>query len=158
MVITSNNEKELPDAFLRRCVFHFIEFPDPALMRDIVRVHHPDVEDRVLDQALEAFYDAARGRRPAQAAQHQRAHRLDLRAAQGGHRPVRVGAGLPFLGTLLKKEQDVDWCAAWPPSAGARSRSRCSSTSSSSCGARKLPVTTHEWLALMEALARGLHG
>jgi len=56
VLITSNNEKELPDAFLRRCVFHYIEFPSPELMRDIVRVHHPDVVDRVIDQAIELFY------------------------------------------------------------------------------------------------------
>src|SRR5215813_1304298 len=55
VVITSNNEKELPDAFLRRCIFHYIEFPSQALMQKIVRVHHPDVEDKVLDQALEVF-------------------------------------------------------------------------------------------------------
>ncbi len=56
VVITSNNEKELPDAFLRRCVFHYIEFPDKELMTDIVRVHHPDVEDELLRQVLVRFY------------------------------------------------------------------------------------------------------
>src|SRR5207248_1065838 len=56
MVITSNNEKELPDAFLRRCVFHYIEFPDEALMQDIVRVHHPDLEAKLLAQVLHVFY------------------------------------------------------------------------------------------------------
>ncbi len=56
MVITSNNEKELPDAFLRRCVFHYIEFPDKKTMTDIVRVHHPDVEDELLHQVLLRFY------------------------------------------------------------------------------------------------------
>ena len=56
MVITSNNEKELPDAFLRRCVFHYIEFPDKQTMTDIVRVHHPDVEEELLRQVLLRFY------------------------------------------------------------------------------------------------------
>src|SRR5660398_239075 len=56
VVITSNAEKELPDAFLRRCVFHYIEFPGEQLMREIVDVHHPDLEDHLLDMALEAFY------------------------------------------------------------------------------------------------------
>src|SRR6187549_425252 len=56
VVITSNNEKELPDAFLRRCIFHYIEFPGQDLMRRIVRVHHPDVEDQLLDQCIEQFY------------------------------------------------------------------------------------------------------
>src|SRR5690349_8139823 len=52
VVITSNNEKELPDAFLRRCVFHFIDFPEPELMRDIVRVHHPELDRTLADQAM----------------------------------------------------------------------------------------------------------
>ncbi len=56
VLITSNNEKELPDAFLRRCIFHYIEFPTPELMARIVRVHHPDVADKVLDQCLDVFY------------------------------------------------------------------------------------------------------
>src|SRR5207248_2424247 len=56
VVITSNAEKELPDAFLRRCVFHFIEFPDRELMARIVRVHHPTLETRLLERALAAFY------------------------------------------------------------------------------------------------------
>ncbi len=57
IVITSNNEKELPDAFLRRCFFHYIEFPDRETMRQIVDVHFPDVESRLVNQALEVFFD-----------------------------------------------------------------------------------------------------
>src|SRR5262249_40372799 len=56
VIITSNNEKELPDAFLRRCVFHFIDFPDLELMKRIVRVHHPSLDDALVDQALEVFF------------------------------------------------------------------------------------------------------
>jgi len=56
VVITSNNEKELPDAFLRRCFFHYIRFPDPETMADIVAVHHPDLKKSLLKEALEAFY------------------------------------------------------------------------------------------------------
>src|SRR3954451_12833388 len=56
VVITSNNEKDLPDAFLRRCVFHFIEFPDPELMKRIVSVHHPKLDQKLAEQALEIFY------------------------------------------------------------------------------------------------------
>ena len=56
VIITSNAEKELPDAFLRRCVFHYIAFPDPGQMEQIVRVHHPDVEERLLEAAMEGFY------------------------------------------------------------------------------------------------------
>src|SRR4051812_5537176 len=57
VIITSNNEKELPDAFLRRCVFHFIDFPDPAFMRRIVEVHHPGLDHRLADQTLKVFFD-----------------------------------------------------------------------------------------------------
>ena len=54
--ITSNNEKELPDAFLRRCVFHFIAFPEPDLMASIVKVHHPAVRQTLVDEAIARFY------------------------------------------------------------------------------------------------------
>ena len=108
VVITSNNEKELPDAFLRRCVFHFIEFPDRELMQRIVRVHHPDVEDKLLAGALESFY-RLRGvdglRKPPSTSEF-----IDWISAlrHSGIEPGKLlGAGLPFLGTLLKKEQDV---------------------------------------------------
>src|SRR4029079_9455103 len=57
VVITSNNEKELPDAFLRRCVFHFIDFPEPEFMRQIVAVHHPGLESSLLEQTLKVFYE-----------------------------------------------------------------------------------------------------
>ncbi|MCG7598215.1 MoxR family ATPase [Halomonas sp. McH1-25] len=57
IVITSNNEKELPDAFLRRCFFHYIEFPDRETMQAIVDVHFPDIDRRLVEQALEVFFD-----------------------------------------------------------------------------------------------------
>ncbi|MCG8445514.1 MAG: MoxR family ATPase [Hyphomicrobiales bacterium] len=57
VVITSNNEKELPDAFLRRCFFHYIKFPDAGTMRAIVDVHFPGIKDRLLGEALKIFYD-----------------------------------------------------------------------------------------------------
>src|ERR1700743_1764605 len=57
VIITSNNEKELPDAFLRRCVFHFIDFPAAQRMERIVRVHHPNVDGALIDQAVVAFYE-----------------------------------------------------------------------------------------------------
>jgi MoxR-like ATPase len=109
VIITSNNEKELPDAFLRRCVFHWIDFPDRALMTRIVRVHHPDVEDQLLAGALDAFY-ALRGvdglrKRPSTS------ELIDWIAAlrHAGVDPAKLlGAGIPFLGTLLKKEQDFE--------------------------------------------------
>lgn len=57
MIITSNNEKELPDAFLRRCFFHYIRFPDMDTMRKIVEVHHPGIKDALLTTALTQFYE-----------------------------------------------------------------------------------------------------
>jgi len=57
IVITSNNEKELPDAFLRRCFFHYIRFPDAETMKDIVDVHYPGLKKELLSEALKAFYD-----------------------------------------------------------------------------------------------------
>lgn len=57
VIITSNNEKELPDAFLRRCFFHYIRFPEEAVMRDIIEVHHPQIQNRLVKEALNVFYD-----------------------------------------------------------------------------------------------------
>ena len=57
ILITSNNEKELPDAFLRRCFFHYIRFPDPDTMAKIVEVHFPELKKRLLKQALESFFE-----------------------------------------------------------------------------------------------------
>ena len=57
VVITSNNEKELPDAFLRRCFFHYIRFPDAETMKDIVEVHFPGIKGRLASEALKTFYE-----------------------------------------------------------------------------------------------------
>ena len=57
VVITSNNEKELPDAFLRRCFFHYIQFPDRDTMADIVSVHHPSIKQDLVKEAMEIFFD-----------------------------------------------------------------------------------------------------
>ena len=107
VVITSNAEKELPDAFLRRCVFHFIEFPERDLMARIVRVHHPDLDQKLLDQTLQAFYslrdvDGLR-KRPSTS------ELIDWIAVlkKAGLTEVRLEQRLPFLGALLKKEQDI---------------------------------------------------
>jgi len=107
VVITSNAEKELPDAFLRRCVFHFIEFPDHELMERIVRVHHADLDQELLDQTLRAFYavrdlDGLR-KRPSTS------ELIDWIAVlrRSGIASVELDAGLPFLGALLKREQDL---------------------------------------------------
>ena len=57
VIITSNNEKELPDAFLRRCFFHYIRFPDRSTMERIVQVHHPDIKEQLVHEALEVFFE-----------------------------------------------------------------------------------------------------
>jgi MoxR-like ATPase len=107
VVITSNNEKELPDAFLRRCVFHYIEFPDAEQMRRIVAVHHPDLESRVVDQCLQAFYKLreVHGLRKRPSTSELIDWIAALRAS--GVDVSRLGKELPFLGTLLKQEQDL---------------------------------------------------
>jgi MoxR-like ATPase len=108
VIITSNNEKELPDAFLRRCVFHFIDFPDQELMKQIVRVHHPDIEQKMVDQAIVAFYELRQlprlRKRPSTSELIDWIAVLKT-AGVGGDRWVRE---LPYLGVLLKKEQDVE--------------------------------------------------
>ena len=81
VIITSNNEKELPDAFLRRCVFHFIEFPDRELMKRIVAVHHPHLEAAAARSGADQVLLAARAERAAQAAVDLGADRLDRGAA-----------------------------------------------------------------------------
>ncbi|MGH7885071.1 MAG: AAA family ATPase, partial [Thermodesulfobacteriota bacterium] len=57
VIITSNNEKELPDAFLRRCFFHYITFPDRETLKDIVYVHYPNLEEKLMNRALNVFYE-----------------------------------------------------------------------------------------------------
>ncbi len=106
VIITSNNEKELPDAFLRRCVFHFIDFPDPELMKRIVRVHHPEVDDSLVDQAIGAFFDV-RGV-PRLRKKPSTSELIDWIAvlAQSGVGEDRIRNELPFGSVLIKKEQD----------------------------------------------------
>ena len=108
VIITSNAEKELPDAFLRRCVFHYIEFPDRELMAQIVRVHYPDLDQRLLDQVLEAFYKIRQ--LPQIKKKPSTSEIIDwIRALQhGGVDPKRVVKEVPYLGVLLKKNEDMD--------------------------------------------------
>ena len=108
VIITSNAEKELPDAFLRRCVFHYIEFPDRELMAEIVRVHCPDLDEALLTQVLEAF-DRIR-QLPSIKKKPSTSEIIDwLRAlVHGGVDPSRVVKEVPYLGVLLKKNEDMD--------------------------------------------------
>ncbi len=108
VIITSNAEKELPDAFLRRCIFHFIEFPTADKMQEIVNVHYPDLDKKLLAQAMEAFYwIRSMGdlqKKPSTS------ELLDWLQAMvlGGIEPDEVAKDFPFIGTLLKKNQDID--------------------------------------------------
>jgi MoxR-like ATPase len=111
VVITSNNEKELPDAFLRRCVFHYIEFPDRELMKQIVRVHHPDIESKVLDHALEMFYGLRATPRLRKKPSTSELIDWILALRKAGVDLKAIGGGIPFLGTLLKTEHDVELVA-----------------------------------------------
>jgi MoxR-like ATPase len=108
VLITSNNEKELPDAFLRRCIFHFIEFPDVRLMRKILDVHHPHLDAKLLDQVLLKFYwlreQQELRKKPSTA------ELVDWISAlvRSGVSLDQLEGHIPFLGALLKKEQDAD--------------------------------------------------
>ena len=107
VIITSNNEKELPDAFLRRCVFHFIDFPDESLMRRIVGVHHPELDAALAEQALKVFYEL-RGftrlrKRPSTS---ELVDWISVLKASG-LTSLKLDENLPFLGALLKREQDL---------------------------------------------------
>jgi MoxR-like ATPase len=107
VVVTSNNEKELPDAFLRRCVFHFIDFPERDLMERIVRVHHPRMEEALVDQALDVFYqlrDLTRLRKRPSTSEL-----VDWLAVlkSAGVKELKLDQALPFVGALLKREQDL---------------------------------------------------
>lgn len=113
VIITSNNEKELPDAFLRRCFFHYITFPDPVTMQKIVDVHHPQIQEELLAAALQIFYDIRKlpglKKKPSTSelidwlklllAQEVTAQDLLANSAQS--------ATPPLHGALLKNEQDV---------------------------------------------------
>ena len=108
VIITSNAEKELPDAFLRRCVFHYIEFPDKELLAEIVRVHFPDLDEALLTQVLEAFYRIRQ--LPSIKKKPSTSEIIDwIRALQhGGVDPKRVVKEIPYLGVLVKKNEDMD--------------------------------------------------
>ncbi|MDR0424217.1 MAG: MoxR family ATPase [Clostridiales Family XIII bacterium] len=106
-IITSNAEKELPDAFLRRCVFHYIAFPAYEKMEEIVRVHYPSIDDKLLGYALESFYKL----RDTQGLQKKpgTSELLDwLQALALSGISLEKIKDYPFIGVLLKKNQDID--------------------------------------------------
>jgi MoxR-like ATPase len=108
VIITSNAEKELPDPFLRRCVFHYIAFPDKEQMKSIIDVHFEDLEAGLLERAMEAFYEI-RDVRDIQK-KPSTSELIDwIRALQISGVPAeKIAEYLPFAGVLLKKNQDID--------------------------------------------------
>lgn len=108
VIITSNAEKELPDAFLRRCIFHYIEFPNAALMEEIVRVHYPDIEETLLKNAMQAFYDIRSMRdirkKPSTSELIDWINALQI----GGISADRIREELPFIGVVVKKDEDLN--------------------------------------------------
>ncbi|QPC99984.1 MULTISPECIES: AAA family ATPase [Qipengyuania] len=113
VVITSNNEKELPDAFLRRCFFHYIKFPDRETMRDIIEVHYPGIQKNLVTKAMDIFYEIREV--PGLKKKPSTSELLDwLKLLLNEDMPVEVlqdsnpNAAIPPLhGALLKNEQDV---------------------------------------------------
>ncbi len=105
VIITSNAEKELPDAFLRRCIFHYISFPTPEFMERIVKVHFPNIEESLLKSALEAFY-GLRAKRDIRK-KPSTSELIDwITALKLGGAELDADA-LPYLGVLLKKDEDI---------------------------------------------------
>jgi MoxR-like ATPase len=108
VIITSNAEKELPDAFLRRCVFHYIQFPEPEEMDRIVRAHFPSVGENLIRQAMGAFYMVRRI--PGIQKKPGTSELIDwIQALQiGGVDPSTLSKEIPFAGVLLKKNEDLE--------------------------------------------------
>ena len=113
IIITSNNEKELPDAFLRRCFFHFINFPDRDTMREIIGVHYPDIARKLVQEAMEVFFDVRSI--PGLKKKPSTSELLDwLKLLMADDIPDEIlkdrdhsKAIPPLYGALLKNEQDV---------------------------------------------------
>lgn len=107
VIITSNAEKELPDAFLRRCIFHYISFPDKEQMADIVHAHFENLEDSLLKEAMDTFYwirslrDVRKKPSTSELVDWIRALLLS------GIDAERVQKEMPFLGVLIKKDEDL---------------------------------------------------
>jgi MoxR-like ATPase len=108
VIITSNAEKELPDAFLRRCIFHYIDFPDKELMAQIVKVHYPNVEENLLNAAMDTFYDIRNihdiRKKPSTSELIDWVNALQI----GGITADQIRAKLPFVGVVVKKDEDLE--------------------------------------------------
>ncbi len=108
VIITSNAEKELPDAFLRRCIFHYIEFPTKDKMEEIVKVHYGDIDKKLVDAAMEAFYNIRQMKEIQK--KPSTSELLDwLQALMvSGISVDSITNEIPYVGVLLKKNQDID--------------------------------------------------
>lgn len=108
VIITSNAEKELPDAFLRRCVFHYIEFPDSELMDEIVKTHFDKVDEHILAEAKDVFYairdEKSVKKKPSTSELIDWINALQL----GGISADTIKKALPFIGTVVKKDEDLE--------------------------------------------------
>ncbi len=108
VVITSNAEKELPDAFLRRCAFHFIDFPDKELMRNIMLAHYPNIEHELVEQALDAFFYVRDffelKKKPSTSELLDWISALRLSGLPVDH----LRQDLPLLSFLIKKDEDLE--------------------------------------------------
>lgn len=107
VIITSNAEKELPDAFLRRCIFHYIAFPEKEEMADIVKAHFPELEESLLEGALDAFYRIRN--LPGLSKKPATSELLDwiMALRLGGIPEETLTEKIPFAGILLKKTEDL---------------------------------------------------
>lgn len=108
VIITSNAEKELPDAFLRRCIFHYIEFPDKDKMTEIVHAHYGDIDKKLVEQAMEAFY-SLRDMNELQK-KPSTSELLDWIQALiiSGVDIKKIVDEIPYVGVLLKKNEDIE--------------------------------------------------
>jgi len=113
VVITSNNEKELPDAFLRRCFFHYISFPDHDTMQSIVDVHFPGVQQQLVRESLDVFFDVRKvpglKKKPStsELIDWLKLLMADELSAQALQDKDKSSALPPLYGALVKNEQDV---------------------------------------------------
>lgn len=107
VIITSNAEKELPDAFLRRCIFHYIAFPDAPMMERIIKAHYPELDQKLIDGVLDAFYRVRdiRGlqKKPSTSEVLDWIQALSI----GGISVKKLEREIPFAGVLLKKTEDL---------------------------------------------------
>lgn len=107
VLITSNAEKELPDAFLRRCIFHYISFPDQEFMKEIIRCHFPNLEEEVMQETMNVFY-RLRDRRDLRKkpATSEYLDWLQALSMEGELFQSKIKQ-IPYIGTLLKKDEDI---------------------------------------------------